>query len=478
MKPNLQMNTQQTMAMTPQLLQSIRLLQLSSLELEQELREALESNVMLESVEADEDAELEETQADADTELQVQSDAVSQVEIDYEGASQEGWNATQPRAEGDDAWETRVAMPEQTDARLAAIAQLELMIETPREARLIAAILDAIDDNGYLAQPLDGIAFESELDPSPTDAELEAALRKVQSVEPTGFGARDLRECLLLQIDALPEGTPSRVLAYGIVDTHLEWIAARDFDAICAEFELDALELHEALDLILALDPKPGARYSAPAEAALPDVTVSGTPGAWRIELNGGRLPRVRVNRMYERMLQGESGHRAIKDQLQEARWLVRGIEMRNDTLLRTTRAVFERQTAFLERGEEGMVSLTLREIADAIGMHESTICRITNNKWVQTPWGVYELKAFFPSQITGSENETSGTAVKAMIRRIINTESPEAPLCDGDITAILARNGVRVARRTVAKYREAMRIPSAKDRVPTRGARHLRLVC
>ncbi|MGH8447460.1 MAG: hypothetical protein ACREVL_19500 [Solimonas sp.] len=224
---------------------------------------------------------------------------------------------------------------------------------------------------------------------------------------------------------------------------------------------------------MLSLNPKPASALAAPAEAALPDLIVSGTPGSWRVELNAERLPRVRVNAAYERML-GATAHRAMRDQLQEARWLVRGLEMRNDTLLRSARAIFERQRGFLEKGEEGMASLTLREIADSIGMHESTVCRVSSNKWVMTPWGVYELKAFFPSQIAGRGLESSGTAVKAMIRRIINAENRQAPLSDGGIAALLARQGIEVARRTVAKYREAMRIPAVKDRLPQRAPRRL----
>ncbi len=484
MKQNLHLSTSQSMAMTPQLLQSIRLLQLSSLELEQELREALERNVMLEPVEgdtADEDAAEgvdRDTATAASEEVSgIDPDATSKVEADFDWSSRESWSSGEPNREDDEPWEARLPTPETVDARLSAIRQLELVIATPREARLISAILDAIDDNGYLAEPLEGVALESGLNPLPDQAELEAALTKVQGVEPTGFGARDLRECLLLQINAMPRGTPGKVLAREIVESELERVASRDFEGLCATLEVDFMDLHRAMDLILALNPKPGASYSAPAEVALPDVLVSGVPGAWKIELNAERLPRVRVNRLYENLLQRGASHRGMKDQLQEARWLVRGIEMRHDTLLRTARAIFERQTAFLEQGEEGMVSLTLREIAEAIGMHESTVCRVTTNKWVQTPWGVYELKAFFPSQIAGADRETSGTAVKAMIRRIIHTENADAPLCDGDITAILARNGVRVARRTVAKYREAMRIPSAKDRIPVQKGRHLRLV-
>ncbi len=195
---------------------------------------------------------------------------------------------------------------------------------------------------------------------------------------------------------------------------------------------------------------------------------MSGRRGAWVVQLSNQRMPRPRINRLYERSVSQSSCSPALRDQLQEARWLVRGLEMRHDTLLRTARAIFERQVQFLERGEVGMAPLTLHEIADAIGMHESTICRVTSQKWVQTPWGIYELKAFFPSLIAGrssGEAEVSGTAVKAMIRKILNEENSREPLCDGDITAILARNGVHVARRTVAKYREAMHIAPAKER-------------
>lgn len=478
MKPHLQMKATQSMAMTPHLLQSIRLLQLSSLELEQELREALERNVMLEPVEGDgedEDANGTEPEPKESGEAEpvsgADAGATAHVEADFDWSSRESWSGGEPPDEDGESWEARIGQPRVTDARIAAIEQLQLVVRNEREARLVAAIVEAVDDNGYLGQPLDGIALESGLDPQPSPAEVEAALRLVQSVEPCGFAARDLRECLALQLQSQPAATPGLALAARIVEECLDAIAQRDFDGLCARYDVDHVDLHAALDLILSLNPKPGAACAAAAEAALPDLVVSGTPGAWKVELNAERLPRLRVNGMYERALSTQA-HRALRDQLQEARWLVRGIEMRHDTLLRTGRAIFERQAAFLERGEEGMAPLTLREIAEAIGMHESTVCRVTTNKWVQTPWGVYELKAFFPSQITMREGDTSGTAVKAMIRRIVNGESPQAPLADGDIMAILARNGIHVARRTVAKYREAMSIPSAKERLPVVGPR------
>lgn len=477
MKAQMNVGMSQQLAMTPQLLQSIRLLQLSSLELEQELRTALETNVLLEDAadEGDEDGDATaadatlETPADVDAPVEVSGADVGardQVESDFDWSSAEPWSGGEPQDEDGETWEARTAAPEAQDPRTAALEQLQLIVRTPREATLVAALLDAIDDNGYLTQPLDGIALACALDPQPDEAELEAALDLVQSVEPTGFGARDLRECLLLQLRMRPDGTPGCDLAEFIVCACLDRVARQDFAELREALGIDANQLHVALDLILSLDPKPASSVVAPAQAIEPDLVVSGRPGAWTVSLNAARLPRLRVNRLYERTIAQTSGHKALRDQLQEARWLVRGLEMRHDTLLRTARAIFERQAMFLERGEEGMAPLNLREIADTIGMHESTICRVTTQKWVQTPWGVYELKAFFPSQIIGAAGDTSGTAVRAMIRKIINGESRNSPLCDGDITAILARNGVHVARRTVAKYREAMRIPQAKDRV------------
>jgi RNA polymerase sigma-54 factor len=246
--------------------------------------------------------------------------------------------------------------------------------------------------------------------------------------------------------------------------SHLDRIAARDFAALRSELGVTEREMTRAMDLIRALDPKPGASRVEPAQAVVPDLLVSGVKGAWKVELNPANLPRLRINGHYERLM-ATAAHRGLRDQLQQARWLVRGLEMRHETLLKTARVVFERQRDFLRRGEEGMMPLTLREVAEAISMHESTVCRVTSNKFVATPWGVYPMKAFFPSQIQGAESETSGIAVRAMIRRIVDGEKQTAPLCDGAIAAILARNGVLIARRTIAKYRESMKIAPAKER-------------
>ncbi len=476
MKAQLKTQMGQHLAMTPQLLQSIRMLQLSKLELEQELRQALETNMMLEDAADDAD---EEGEAPAEAEPVVNADrheevtgidagAHSEVEADFDWSSADSWSGGEPVDEDGESWEARTPIAAVEDARIAALEQLQMVVRSAREARLIEVMLDAVDDNGYLVQPLSGIALECGLQPVPEEAELEAALNLLQSVEPCGFGARNLSECLQLQLRSHPAQTPGLNLAKYIVTTCLERVASGDFAELRTALNVDAEQLHQALDLILSLNPKPAAALAAPAQAVIPDLTVSGRRGAWLVQLNNRSLPRPRINRMYERSVTQSTGVTALRDQLQEARWLVRGLEMRHDTLLRTARAIFERQAQFLEKGEVGMAPLTLHEIADAIGMHESTICRVTSQKWVQTPWGIYELKAFFPSLIAGrsaGEAEVSGTAVKAMIRKILNEENTRAPLCDGDITAILARNGVHVARRTVAKYREAMHIAPAKER-------------
>jgi RNA polymerase sigma-54 factor len=476
-KANLRMNMNQTQIMTPQLLQSIRLLQLTALELEMDVRQALDANILLEEPEeetedADQAAAASHTDTDAAADASVETEvsgcdtaATERVEADFDWSSAESWSGGEPYDDEREPAVARIAEAPMRDPRMHALAQLQLVLTDLREAELAALIVDAVDDNGYLAEPLDVIAARFTGEPAVTLAEMEVVLRRVQSVEPTGFGARDLRECLLLQLAALPAGTPGLNLAQRIVASHLDRLALRDMATLARVLEASEAQIGQAVALIRSLDPKPGAAGVQPAEAIVPDVIVGGTNGAWKVELNPETLPRVRINRYYEQQVTagGSSGsYRALRDQLNEARWLVRGLEMRHETLLKTTRVVFERQRGFLRMGEEGMVPLTLREVADAIGMHESTVCRVVANKHVLTPWGVYPLKAFFPTHIAGADGETSGTAVRAMIRKIIDAENSAHPLCDGEVAALLARRGVRVARRTVAKYRESMHIAPA----------------
>jgi RNA polymerase sigma-54 factor len=353
-----------------------------------------------------------------------------------------------------------------TDPRLMALSQLQLLVADARTAELVAAIIDAVDDSGYLVETLESLLEKLPVDAAYTMAELEAALQLVQSVEPTGFAARNLSECLSLQLQVLPRQTPGRTLALRIVGEHLAELGALTEHALAQVVDHRIDQVHQALALIKALDPKPGAAGAMPAQAVVPEVIVTGQRGAWRVELNPGTLPRVRINRGYEKAIGGAGQHRALRDQLNEARWLVRGLEMRQETLLKTARVVFERQAGFLKSGEEAMAPLNLMDVAEAIGVHESTVSRVVANKYVLTPWGVYPLKAFFPVQIAGRDADTSGTAVRAMIRKIIDAENRMNPLSDGDVAALLARRGVNVARRTVAKYREGMRIPAAPARM------------
>lgn len=469
MKPGLRLHVGQQIAMTPQLLQSIRMLQLSSLEIEQELREALEQNPMLEQ---DDDADIEpdeelintdeKTLADESVE-QIDAHAIDEAYEREDWSNVDSWSGS-GSSDADTPIEERTATPESEDVRVRALEQLRISLKDEREMHIALAIVEAVDDNGYLEIPLSDIAAKLE-HMDVTELEVAAVLGKVQSVEPSGFAARNLRECLELQLRDLPSDTPGLRLARKIVNHALVLLAEQNYAAMKELLQTDDESLSESVNVVLSLNPKPGAAAGNPARAVIPDVIVSGKPGNWKVDLNAENLPRIRVNGMYERLLAGANSHRGLRDQLQEARWLVRGLEMRNATLMKTAIAIFDRQGAFLTNGEEGMMPLTLREVAEVIQMHESTVCRVTTNKYVQTPWGIYELKDFFPSQINGVESETSGTAVKAMIRRIIDGESRMAPLCDGAIAATLHRKGVRVARRTVAKYREAMKIASAKER-------------
>ena len=440
--------------MTPQLVQSIRLLQLSALELEQEIRQMLEANVMLESAEEPAVDEAKETSEEA-------QDTDDEHDDEFDVASDDD---DSPASSANDTRDT-VAAPNGVSLQARALAQLALTVHDVREAQIVLAIVEAIDDNGYLERSLADIG--AAITPTPTSGELETALARVQQLDPAGFGARDLRECLLLQLIALPVRTTARVLAMAIVGTALEMATRDQVDALAARFEVEAVAIEEALRLIRSLNPHPGRAPNDVAEAIVPDLVLRVRGKQCVVDLNSRSVPGIRVNRVYEKLLGGcGAGADTLRTQLNEARWLVRGLEMRNQTLLRAARVIFARQAGFAIRGDEGLVALTLREVADAIGMHESTVSRITANKYVSTPRGLLPLRHFFCSQVTVRDGvEASGAAVRAIVRRLIEAENPASPLCDGSIAALLSRQGIGVARRTVAKYREAMKIAPAKER-------------
>ncbi len=463
MKPQLSLGLSQRITMTPQLVQSIRLLQLSAFELERELLDALEDNVLLEREEEDlgraasEDARLELTAAEPEP---------VDVSAQWDELVPEVW-ASVGRSVDDSDPESRWAAPEISDPRGRILQQLAVAVADPVELAIALVIVDAVDDSGYLRETPAQICATLADEVTVSAAEVERVLTVIQRLEPVGFAARTLRECLLRQLEDFPADTAQLALARRMVEHHLDDLAFRDGADLVASLQAPIADIAQAVALIHRLNPKPGA-VASEAVAIIPDLVVRQEAGRWLVTLNSAALPRVRVNEGYERVISepASGASQALKDQMQEARWLVRSVQMRQETMLAVGQAIFTHQCDFLRRGEEGLKALTLKEVADAVGVHESTVSRITTSKYVQTPRGVYALKAFFPSQLSGAQGvNASGAAVKAMIRRMIKNEAPDQPLRDVDIAAILARRGVRVARRTVAKYREALGIASSKER-------------
>jgi RNA polymerase sigma-54 factor len=455
MQATLSINLSQKVAMTPQLAESIRFLQLSASELAEELQAALDENVMLEL--EDENACAEDT-VWADASLQANDQWTS--------------SAAQPTGQsfGDDYnFEDRLVEDEQP-VHLRILQQAQMLYPDEHRLRIAMTIIDSTDDNGYLSVSLGDILSRLGKIDQVTSREVETVLHSVQRLEPVGFAARSLSECLLIQLDELPVQTPGRETAMAIVADHLEALGRMAVDELVDGLGETEASIAQAIRLIRSLSPKP-AEDERMATVVIPDVQVYasdvGQGGGWAVRLNNAAFPSLRINAEYEGIVCKEAQAKSLRGQLQEARWLLRSIEMRNDTLLRATIYIFECQQDFLARGEIALRPLTLKSVADAIGVHESTISRITTSKYVQTPHGVYSLKAFFPSQLVAAQGvAASGAAVKAMIQKLILKESSSDPLRDVDLAAILARRGVKIARRTVAKYREALGIVSSKDRV------------
>lgn len=452
MQVAMQTRLSQQQVMGPQLLQSIRILRLSVQELEQEIRSALERNLMLEA----EDGASDESDGPA------AADALDR----FEDGAADRWASRASDPAGD--WEADLPQPSTAPVRVAVLEQFALCCRDARELDAAIRIVDHVDDCGYLGTPLDRICAEEGLDP----ALAERVLWQLQRLEPAGFAARSLSECLYVQLESLPAATPGRALAIRIVNDFLDLLASHDHRRLARRLGATPEQVRMAESLILSLDARPGVQGPPEHEIVVrPEVRVRRHGAQWRVELVG--RARLRVNETYARAVEQDGGCAELRRQLDEARWLVRGVQVREQTLLRVTEAIFERQRDFLERGEVGLRPLTLHEVADAIGMHESTVSRITTNKYVQTPRGTFELKHFFSSRV--GSGELSGAAVRAMVRQLIEREDARRPLADGTIAALLARRGVRVARRTVAKYREAMQIAPARlrRRAPEPGGVH-----
>jgi RNA polymerase sigma-54 factor len=453
--------------MTPQLQQAIRLLQMPALELQAHIRELLESNVMLEPVEDTEATGVLEPVEPPPPPEPVSRPAESTVEVVEEnwaersaGPAETPWSSTD-----DDDRQQEFSDESGESLKEYLFNQLELAKLEPRELAIASAIVDGISEGGYLTESLEEIARTLRPEVECDATEVEKVLALVQLLDPPGIAARSVGECIELQLAQLDRDTPGLTLALQIARHHLERVADRELILLRRELRATEDELAAALALVRSCHPRPGAIISAnAAEYVIPDVFVRRTEHGWAVEINSATLPRVRLNQSYAGLIGRNASHATMRAQLQEARWLLKSLEIRNETLMKVARSIVERQSAFLEYGDEHMRPMILKDIAEAIEMHESTISRVTSGKYMHTPRGVFELKYFFSSQVEGADGMgTSSTAIRAKIRKLIKEE--EGPLSDGRIAEMLSEEGIPVARRTVAKYREAMGIPPSNER-------------
>jgi RNA polymerase sigma-54 factor len=492
MKQSIQLRLGQHLTMTPQLQQAIRLLQLSSLELQQEIQEALDSNMMLEVNEEDTDStagyeaevegevpKAEEAQPQAEAERPVEEEersAASEDTIPDELPVDSSWEdiydaatSAGPAPAEDRDFDYQGSTEESLRDHL--IWQLEMSHFSDNDRIIAETIIDAIDEDGYLTTDLEEILKGLQEDNEEIELdEVEAVLRQVQNFDPLGVAARDLRESLLIQIRHLPEDTPWLAEAKSLLNNYFDLLAKRDYTQLSRRMKLDDEALKSVVQLIQTLNPRPGNTISTETtEYIVPDVFVRKVNGQWRVELNPDTAPRLRINPFYASLVQrgnASSDNVSLKNHLQEARWFLKSLQSRNETLLKVATSIVERQRDFFEHGEEAMKPLVLHDIAEAVGMHESTISRVTNKKYLHSPRGIFELKYFFSSHVKSEEGDDySSTAIHALIKKLIADEDPRKPLSDSKIVDLLADQGVNVARRTIAKYREALNIPPSNQR-------------
>ncbi|HLT04883.1 MAG TPA: RNA polymerase factor sigma-54 [Pseudomonas sp.] len=494
MKPSLVLKMGQQLTMTPQLQQAIRLLQLSTLDLQQEIQEALESNPMLERQEEGEDFDNDDPLADGEESTATSPPAEGSYQESHSNAEslEEGseWSERIPQdlpvdtawedvyqtsasslpGGDDDEWDftARASGGESLQSHL--LWQLNLAPMSDTDRLIATTLIDCINDQGYLEESLEEIleSFHPELDIELD--EIEAVLRRLQHFEPVGVAARDLRECLLLQLRQMPADTPWRSEALRLVGDFLELLGGRDYSQLMRRLKLKEDELRQVIELIQSLNPRPGSQIeSSEPEYIVPDVIVRKDSGRWLVELNQEAVPRLRVNAQYAglvRRADTSADNTFMRNQLQEARWFIKSLQSRNETLMKVATQIVEHQRGFLEYGEEAMKPLVLHDIAEAVGMHESTISRVTTQKYMHTPRGIFELKYFFSSHVSTVEGgECSSTAIRAIIKKLVAAENVRKPLSDSKIASLLEEQGIQVARRTVAKYRESLGIAPSSER-------------
>jgi RNA polymerase sigma-54 factor len=495
MKHSLQLKVGQNLSMTPQLQQAIKLLQLSSLELQTEIQEALDNNPLLEiaddedlteenspSIEQKESSSLADTHSKSGNEEefdQAQSEeSWSNDDIPEHLSTDSQWDDTYQTSSNttrDDDW-----MPGDNDAAVETIQdhlnwQLNLVNFSEVDQYIAEMIIDSIDDRGYLITDLQDILlscqeelpdlfFEVEMD------EVETVLHRIQQFDPPGVGARNLAECLKIQLRQLPTETPWRAESLRLATDYLNLLGSRDFKSLMRRMRLKEEQLTEVVKLIQSLNPTPGDSLDlSDTDYIIPDVIVRKRAGEWTLTLNNDVVPELRINDVYSGMIKradNSADNQFLKDHLQDARWFIKSLQSRNETLLKVSTEIVSRQIGFLEQGEQAMKPLILHDIAEAVDLHESTISRVTTRKYMHTPRGVFELKYFFSSQVATSDGTgASSTAIRAIIKKLISEEDPRKPLSDSKLATLLDKEGVNVARRTIAKYREVLNIPPSNER-------------
>jgi len=495
MKQSIQLRLGQHLTMTPQLQQAIRLLQLSTLELQLEVQGVLDSNLMLEP----DDAEASPN-ADSDTdsgqEQRKQNEAESSNEAPQDASEKEvssteetipeelpvdtSWEDTYDMgatsfsapadSDGRDFFETHSGTGESLHEHLT--WQLDLTRFSDIDRLIAQAILDSINDDGYLSATLEELHEGLRLDPEMEIGieEIEAVLHRIQHFDPVGVGARDPAECLIIQLQALDPDTPCRKQALQLVQEHVTLLGNRDYNQIMRRMKVSEAELQNVLKLVQSLNPRPGSQItSATPQYVVPDVFVFKNKSKWQVDLNIEAAPRLRINSHYASMVKradNSEDNTYLRNHLQEARWFLKSLQSRHETLLKVARCIVDRQRNFFEYGDEAMKPLVLRDIAETVEMHESTISRVTTQKYMHTPRGIFEFKYFFSSHVgTEDGGECSATAIRAIVKKLVAAETPTKPLSDSKIAALLSEQGINVARRTIAKYRESMAIPPSNER-------------
>ncbi len=487
MKQSLQLRLGQQLTMTPQLQQAIRLLQLSTLDLQLEIQQALDTNMMLEAAEEweadDNDANSdpaepentgEESEEAPTEELTLEQNDTLPDELPVDSDWEDTYDTSSYAEPSGDGSGKDFLLQGSTSENLHDLLlwQLELTTFSPTDQVIARAIIESINEEGYLLDSLEEIraALHHELNPLPDIEEMLAVLHRVQHFDPPGVAARNLQECLLIQLNQLPPSTPWRTEAQQLVCEQLEVLAAKDYTQLTKKLKITREELQEIIALIQNLSPRPGVtlerdetRYIAP------DVFVKKIKNRWRVELNNDITPRLRINTEYVRMIpqvRSRTDADTLKTHLQEARWFIKSLQSRHETLLKVTQCIVDKQSAFLDYGDEAMKPLILHDISSELNMHESTISRVTTQKYIHTPRGIYELKYFFSSHVnTDGGGECSSTAIRALIKKLVAGENATKPLSDNRIAKELSVQGIRIARRTVAKYRESMMIPPSNER-------------